>query len=76
MKYLLILYICTINNTSALYTCSQDQVVNEKFENYYECITKGYLHSYSYLTTMYPEDAIENNKLAIKFQCKEITEEA
>ena len=53
--------------------CQQDQVINEKFENYYDCITKGYLYSYRHLTEMYDKDEVEENKMAIKFQCRDFT---
>lgn len=69
MKYLLILYICTISQPN----CQQDQIINEQFDNYYDCITKGYLHSYSFLTQMYNKDDIIEQKLAIKFACREMS---
>jgi len=72
VKYLLILYICTLPQPY----CEQTQVINQEFATYYDCITKGYLHSYNYLTTMYDVDDINNNKLAIKFSCKEMGEPA
>ena len=72
MKYLLILYICTLPQPY----CEQTQVINQEFATYYDCITKGYLHSYNYLTTMYDVDDINNKKLAIKFSCKEMGEPA
>jgi len=69
MKYLLILYICSIPQPY----CEQTQVINEKFATYYDCITKGYLHSYNYLSSMYEIDEINEQKLAIKFQCKDMS---
>mgnify|MGYP005996718707 FL=1 len=70
MKYVLFLYICTLNPQPY---CTQDQVINEKFETYYDCITKGYLYSYRHLTEMYDKDEIEQDKLAIKFQCRDMS---
>jgi hypothetical protein len=70
MKYILILYICTLSQPY----CEQDQVINEQFNNYYDCITKGYLHSYNFLTTMYDKEDIIEQKLAIKFACKDMSE--
>jgi hypothetical protein len=69
MKYILILYICTLSPQPY---CEQDQIVNRKFSNYYDCITVGYLNSYRHLTEMYDRDEVIKNKLAIKFQCKKI----
>jgi hypothetical protein len=47
MKYILILYICTLSPQPY---CEQDQIVNRKFSNYYDCITVGYLNSYRHLS--------------------------
>lgn len=69
MKYVLILYICTISSQPY---CQQDQIINEKFTNYYDCITKGYLYSYNHLTKMYDKDEVEQEKLAVKFHCKDM----
>lgn len=69
MKYILILYICTMSTQPH---CEQDQIVNRKFTNYYDCITVGYLNSYLHLTKMYDRDEVIKNKLAIKFECKKI----
>ena len=69
MKYILILYICTLANPY----CEQDQVINEQFDTYYDCITKGYIHSYNFLTTMYDKKDIIEQKLAIKFACKDMS---
>lgn len=68
MKYILILYICAMTQP----TCKQQQIINEKFETYYDCVTKGYLHSYSYLTQMYDKYDIIEQKLAIKFACRDM----
>ena len=68
MKYILILYICTLANPY----CEQDQVINEQFDTYYDCITKGYIHSYNFLTTMYDKEDIIEQRLAIKFACKDM----
>ena len=70
-KILLLSILCFI---VCSHTQGQTQVINEQFANYYDCITKGYLHSYNYLTSMYDIDDITNNKLAIKFACKDMSE--
>ena len=73
MKYVLILYICSLSPQPY---CKQDQIINQEFTSYYECITRGYLHSYQHLTKMYDEDEIEKNLLAIKFTCKDMSTSA
>ena len=70
MKYVLILYICTLSPQPY---CEQDQVINQEFSTYYDCITKGYIHSYKHLIEMYDKDEIEEKTLAIKFLCKDIS---
>ena len=70
MKYVLFLYICTISPQPY---CTQDQVINRQFNNYYECITNGYLHSYNHLTQMYDKDEIIEKKLAVKFLCRDMS---
>ena len=70
MKYVLILYICTLSPNPY---CQQEQIINQEYKTYYDCVTKGYLHSYNHLTKMYDEDEITKNKLAIKFQCKDLS---
>jgi len=52
-------------------TCFSEKVVALEFDNYYDCILQGYKQSYNHLASLDKEKIIEQ-KLAIRFQCKEI----
>ena len=51
--------------------CSESMVVGLEFDNYKDCILQGYKSSHNTLKELYGE-RIEEEKLAIKFDCKEI----
>ena len=70
MKYILILYVCSFVNVSKP-ICSESMVVGLEFDNYKDCILQGYKSSHNTLKELYGE-RIEEEKLAIKFDCKEI----
>ena len=70
MKYVLILYVCSfmdINNPS----CTETHVVPLQFDNYKECILQGYKSAHNTLKETLG-DRIENEKLAIKFNCQAV----
>ena len=73
MKYVIILYLCSFVNVQS--TCYSEKVVALEFDNYYDCILQGYKQSYNHLASLDKEKIIEQ-KLAIRFQCKEIKTEA
>ena len=68
MKYVLILYVCPYINTGYP-TCNESHIVPLEFNNYKECILQGYKSSHNTLKELYGE-RIEEEKLAIKFDCK------
>ena len=70
MKYILILYVCSFVNVSKP-ICGESIVVGLEFDNYSDCILQGYKSSHNTLKELYGE-RIEEEKLAIKFDCKEI----
>ena len=70
MKYILILYVCSFVNVSNPH-CGNSIVVGLEFDNYKDCILQGYKSSHNTLKELYGE-RIEEEKLAIKFDCKEI----
>ena len=73
MKYVIILYLCSFVNVQP--TCYSEKVVALEFDNYYDCILQGYKQSHNHLASLDKEKIIEQ-KLAIRFQCKEIKTEA
>jgi hypothetical protein len=69
MKYIIILYLCSFSNVEPV--CYSEKVVSLEFNNYYDCILEGYKQSYSHLASLDKEE-ITKQKLAIRFNCKEI----
>ena len=72
MKYVIILYLCSFVNVQS--TCHSQKIVALEFDNYYDCILSGYKQSHNHLASLDKEKIIEQ-KLAIRFQCKEIKTE-
>ena len=70
MKYVLILYVCSFVNVTDP-TCNETHVVPLQFTEYKECILQGYKSAHNTLKEIYGE-RIENEKLAIKFNCQEV----
>ena len=69
MKYVIILYLCSFINAQS--ACYSEKVVALEFDDYYDCILEGYKQSYTHLAN-FDKDRINKEKLAIRFQCKEI----
>ena len=69
MKYIIILYLCSFVNVEP--TCYSEKIVGLEFDNYYDCILAGYKQSHNHLASL-DREKIEEQKLAIRFQCKEI----
>ncbi len=69
MKYILILYVCSFISTEPY--CSDSHVVPLEFISYEDCILQGYKSSHNTLKELYGE-RIESEKLAIRFNCREI----
>ena len=65
------LHVCSFLN-NATPVCTSTHVVPLEFSSYKDCILQGYKSSHNTLKELYG-DRIEEEKLAIKFDCKEIT---
>ena len=70
MKYVLILYVCSFVNVNVP-VCTTTHVVPLEFTTYKDCILQGYKSSHNTLKELYGEK-IEEEKLAIKFDCKQL----
>ena len=73
MKYLLVLYMCSINTGQ----CPSSSISGYQFNTHYDCINGGYAvaqQTFRQLQEMeeFERDIIEKEKLVIKFECKEI----
>ena len=69
IKFVLILHLCSTLSGE----CLDSQYVSEHDE-YYTCLKYGYAQAYVSLDSLDKEE-INNKKLAVKFECKEIKQE-
>ena len=74
MKYVLILYVCSFLNVNKPH-CTDSHVMPLEFNKYSDCIMQGYISAHNTLKTLY-SDRLEDEKLAIRFLCKDITTNA
>ena len=70
MKYVLLLHVCSFLNTT-IPVCTATHIVPLEFTTYQDCILQGYKSSHNTLKELY-RDRIEKDKLAIKFECREV----
>ena len=70
MKYILMLHVCSFLN-NATPVCTATHIVPLEFSSYKDCILQGYKSSHNTLKELYG-DRIEEEKLAIKFDCKDL----
>ena len=70
MKYVLLLHVCSFLNFASP-VCEPTHIVPLEFDTYQDCILQGYKSSHNTLKEIYG-NRIEEEKLAIKFECKQI----
>ena len=73
MKYLLILYMCSMNTGQ----CTSSSVSGYQFISHYDCVNAGYAvaqKTYRNLKELpeWDKPQFEEEKIVIKFECKEI----
>ena len=74
MKFILVLYLCSMINGQ----CFDSQVANYQFKTHYDCEIAGYAMSQESLKLLvkdeyyYGMDRINKERLAIKFECREL----
>ena len=73
MKYILILYICTMTTG----TCPSSSVSGYQFDTHYDCVEAGYKLAYNNYKNLeeleeFEKDYIEENKIVVKFECRDI----
>ena len=71
MKYVLILYMCSMVSGE----CPSSNVSGYQFNNHYDCVVGGYKQAYNAFRSLeemeeLEKDYIEQEKLVIKFECK------
>ena len=55
-------------------TCYSEKIIALEFDTYNSCILEGYKQSHNHLASL-DQDKVNKEKLAIRFQCKEIKTE-
>ena len=73
MKYILVLYMCSMINNS----CPENTIAGYQFTTHFDCVNAGYAIAQSTFRNLqdmeeYQREVIENKKLVIKFECREI----
>ena len=73
MKYLLILYLCSMNTNQ----CTSTSVSGYTFTSHYDCVNAGYAvaqKTFRYLKELpeWDKPDFEKNKIVVKFECKEL----
>ena len=69
MKIILIMLVCSFVSG----TCTPPLVINEKFDNMYDCLMRGYEESIS-MTMDVGREEINKKGLFTRFACREVTE--
>ena len=77
MKYLLILYKCSMNTG----LCPNSTISGYQFNSQYDCVNAGYAiaqKTYRNLKELEEWDTnyINDNKIVVKFECKELSQDA
>ena len=73
MKYILILYMCSMVSGE----CPSSTILGWQFENHYDCVNAGYGVSQQTFRNLedleeWSREYIEQQKIAIRFECKEL----
>ncbi len=69
MKIILIMLVCSFVSG----TCTPPLVIDEKFNNMYDCLMRGYEESIS-MTMDVGREEINEKGLFTRFACREVTE--
>ena len=73
MKYILILYMCSMVSGE----CPTSTISGYQFENHYDCVNAGYGVSQQTFRNLedleeWSREYVEQEKIAIRFECKEL----
>lgn len=67
MKFILVLHLCSFIHLN----CPVSNLSPYEFDNWHDCATKGYELAAKTMKEL-PKNRVNNEKLAIKFECKEV----
>ena len=65
MKYVLILYLCSMLDNS----CFESTITSHEYPTYYDCALSGYKLSHNSLMKLDP-GRVEDAQLAVKYECR------
>ena len=73
MKYILVLYMCSM----ATGQCPSSTIAGYQFTSHYDCVNAGYAVAQSTFRNLeeleeYNRDYIEQSKIVVKFECREV----
>ena len=73
MKYILVLYMCSMLSNN----CPTSTIAGYQFTTHFDCVNAGYAIAQSTFRNLkdmeeYEREVIEKQKLVIKFECREI----
>ena len=73
MKYILVLYLCSMVSGE----CPSSTISMYQFENHYDCVNAGYGVSQQTFRNLevleeWERDYINENKIAVRFECKKL----
>ena len=73
MKYILVLYMCSMLSNN----CPTSTISGYQFNNHYDCVNAGYAIAQSTFRNLkeleeYEREYIEQSKIVVKFECREI----
>ena len=73
MKYILVLYMCSMLSNN----CPTSTIAGYQFNTHYDCVNAGYAVAQSTFRNLeeleeYNRDYIEQSKIVVKFECREI----
>ena len=71
MKYILILYMCSMSTGQ----CPNSSISGYQFNSHYDCVNAGYAIAQKTFRNLkeyeeFPRETIEKDKIVIKFECK------
>ena len=67
MKFILILHVCSLLNQA----CPGSMYPREIYPSHYDCAIAGYTQARELFEKL-PKDVVNQQKLAIKFECREL----
>ena len=73
MKYILVLYMCSMINNN----CPSSSIAGYQFTNHFDCVNAGYAIAQSTFRNLkeleeYEREYIEQSKIVVKFECREL----